>query len=351
MSPSAAGASITALPEPLTAIDLPLPRACSGKVRECFLAGDRLLLVATDRISAFDCVFARGIPGKGRVLTGLSRFWFERLETGAQGLPRVPHHLLTTEAPRIVEEAGLPRERIPELAGRTMLVRRTEPIPIECVVRGYLEGSALAEYQADGRVAGHRLPPGLRRGDRLRYPLFTPARKAQSGHDENVTFEEVARTLGGPLAEALRDLSLAIYARAAALLESRGLLLADTKFEFGLLPAGGAEPAGSARAGAADLARLLLIDEVLTPDSSRFWEASTWQPGGVQPSFDKQPLRDYLEDLTRRGLWDKRPPAPELSDSVVRETAERYAEAYHRVIGRWPEGWTPTAPDPTPEHP
>ncbi len=349
MSPCVAGPTARTLSGALTAIDLPLPRARSGKVRECFRAGDRLLLVATDRISAFDCVFARGIPGKGRVLTGVSRFWFERLGTGAESLPRVPHHLLSADASRIRQEAGLPPAKLPELAGRTMLVRRTEPIAVECVVRGFLEGSALAQYQATGRVAGEKLPAGLRRGDRLRHPLFTPARKTPSGHDEDVTFDEVASAVGGPLAETLRDLSRVIYAGAAALLEGRGLLLADTKFEFGLLPAAGDETSGAREPAGPDLTRLLLIDEVLTPDSSRFWEASAWQPGRAQPSFDKQPLRDYLEDLTRRGLWDKRPPAPELPDPVVRETAARYAEAQRRITGCWPEGWDPAALEPLPE--
>jgi phosphoribosylaminoimidazole-succinocarboxamide synthase len=283
------------------------------------------------------------------VLTGVSWFWFERLGAGAEGLPRVPHHLITTDASRIVAEAGLPPAKLPELAGRSMLVRRTEPIPVECVVRGFLEGSALVEYEAGGRVAGEKLPAGLRRGDRLRHPIFTPARKALSGHDENVTFDEVVATLGGALAETLRDVSRAIYAGAAALLEGRGLLLADTKFEFGLLP----ETAGSAAVGEPEAPGSnrapLLIDEVLTPDSSRFWEASAWQPGRAQPSFDKQPLRDYLEDLTRRGLWDKRPPAPDLPDAVVRETAARYAEAQRRITGNLPEGWNPSAPEPVSE--
>ncbi len=338
------------LPEALSALDLPLPRLGSGKVRECFVAGDRLLLVATDRISAFDCVFTRGIPGKGRVLTGISRFWFERLGTGAEGLPRVPHHMLEADAGRIAVDLGLPRERLAELAGRAMLVHRTQPIPVECVVRGYLDGSALAAYEAGGRVAGAKLPAGLRRGDRLRHPMFTPARKAASGHDENVTFDEVVCGLGGALAETLRELSLGIYRGAAARLESRGLLLADTKFEFGLLPeTTGARESRSA-SGAGDLDRLLLIDEVVTPDSSRLWEAAAWEPGRAQPSFDKQPLRDYLEDLTRRGLWDKRPPAPELPDAVVRETAKRYAEAHHRITGRRPEDGAPAAPQPASQH-
>jgi phosphoribosylaminoimidazole-succinocarboxamide synthase len=359
---SSAGRERGASPQALTAIDLPLPRARSGKVRECFLADDRLLLVATDRISAFDCVFRQGIPGKGAVLTGISRFWFDRLGRGAQGLPRVAHHLLETDAQRVVEELGLPAEWLADLTGRVMLVRRTEPIALECVVRGYLDGSALQEYLAAGRVAGVPLPAGLVRGDRLPEPLFTPARKAQSGHDENVTFDEAARQVGHELAEVLRDLSLAIYAAGAAFLERRGLLLADTKFEFGLLP--GAHPGRSARPGRSpsaeaagrpgaplDRSRLLLIDEVMTPDSSRIWEASAWEPGRAQASFDKQPLRDYLEDLTSRGLWDKRPPAPDLPEAVVRETAERYAEAHRRVTGLPPETRNPFPSGPVRERP
>ncbi|MBA2565077.1 MAG: phosphoribosylaminoimidazolesuccinocarboxamide synthase [Gemmatimonadetes bacterium] len=318
----------------LTRIELALPRARSGKVRECFDLGDRLLLVATDRISAFDCVFARGIPGKGSILTGISRFWFELLGAGTPAAPAVPHHLLTTDARRIVDEAGLPASVLPVLAGRTMLVRKTRPLPVECVVRGYLEGSALAEYAHDGRVCGIRLPPGLRRGDRLRTPLFTPATKAETGHDENISFDETVRRLGPELAERVRDLSLSVYRRGAAVLAERGLLLADTKFEFGI-PAG--PDAGDApRPARAEGADLLLIDEVLTPDSSRIWEASAWEPGHAQPSFDKQPLRDWLEDQVARGLWDKRPPAPELPDVVVLRTAERYTEAYRRITGAEP---------------
>ncbi|MFN2432706.1 MAG: phosphoribosylaminoimidazolesuccinocarboxamide synthase [Gemmatimonadota bacterium] len=305
----------------LTALDLPLPRARSGKVRECFEVGDRLLLVATDRISAFDVVFARGVPGKGRVLTGVSEHWFDRLDERGGDLPALEHHLLTCDAATIAREAGLTPAAEPLLAGRSMLVRGTRPVPIECVVRGFLEGSALAQYRAGRSVAGLRLPPGLRRADRLRHPLFTPARKALAGHDENVDFDEVVRLVGGELAETLREHSLALYAAAARCLEERGLLLADTKLEFGLVE----EEGGS---------RVLLIDEVLTPDSSRLWEASAWEPGRAQASFDKQPLRDFLDELVERGLWNRQPPAPELSDDVVSETSARYAEAFRRITGR-----------------
>jgi phosphoribosylaminoimidazole-succinocarboxamide synthase len=318
----------------VTGLDLPLVRLRSGKVREVFDLGERLLLVATDRISAFDCVFEQGIPGKGAVLTGISRHWFERISSGREGLPRLAHHLLSADAGEIARELDLPASAREPLRGRTMLVRRTEPILVECVVRGYLEGSALAEYRETGAVSGHRLPPGLRRADRLREPIFTPARKALTGHDENVTFDDVVRELGAPLAERLRDASVRLYRAGAEALAARGLLLADTKFEFGLAEAAD----GGER-------ELLLIDEVLTPDSSRFWEASRWEPGRAQPSFDKQPLRDYLEGLTAAGAWDKRPPAPPLSDEVVRETAERYADAHVRVTGRLPEGWPGAGPE------
>ena len=342
------GAEGHALPEPLTRIELALPRARSGKVRECFDLGDRLLLVATDRISAFDCVFARGIPGKGSVLTGVSAFWFGLLDAGGAGSPPIPHHLLSTDAAEVAREAGLTDGAARLLSGRTMLVRKAEPVPVECVVRGYLEGSALAEYERTRRVAGVLLPPGLRRADRLRHPLFTPAVKATTGHDENITFDEIVRRLGPGLAETLRDLSLRLYRMGSEALAERGLLLADTKFEFGL-PGGGAgpqpeasppdEPALPEEDARAGVPPVVLIDELLTPDSSRMWEASAWQPGRAQPIFDKQPLRDYLEDLVRQGRWDKRPPAPDLPDHIVRETAARYAEAHRRITGSWPEGW------------
>jgi phosphoribosylaminoimidazole-succinocarboxamide synthase len=321
------------LPDPVTEVDLPLVRLRSGKVREVFDLGERLLLVATDRISAFDCVFEQGIPGKGAVLTGISRHWFEGIASGRDGLPRLAHHLISADAGRIVADLELPPQAAEALRGRTMLVRRTEPILVECVVRGYLEGSALQEYRETGAVSGHRLPPGLRRADRLRDPIFTPARKALTGHDENVTFDDVVREIGAPLADRLRDASLRLYRAGAEVLAGRGLLLADTKFEFGLAEAGGGgEP------------ELLLIDEVLTPDSSRFWEAARWEPGRAQPSFDKQPLRDYLEGLVAAGTWDKRPPAPPLPEEVVRETAERYADAHRRITGRAPEGWPADGP-------
>ena len=331
------GAGAGALPEVVTDVDLPLVRLRSGKVREVFDLGERLLLVATDRISAFDCVFDQGIPGKGAVLTGISRHWFEGIAAGREGLPRLAHHLISADAAAVMRELDLPQAAGAALRGRTMLVRRTDPILVECVVRGYLEGSALQEYRETGTVSGHPLPPGLRRADRLREPLFTPARKALTGHDENVTFDDVVREVGGPLAERLRDAALRLYRAGAASLAARGLLLADTKFEFGLAEA---EDGGEQE--------LLLIDEVLTPDSSRLWEAARWEPGHAQPSFDKQPLRDYLEGLVAQGGWDKRPPAPPLSEAVVRETAERYADAHRRITGRLPEGWPDDAGDAVP---
>jgi phosphoribosylaminoimidazole-succinocarboxamide synthase len=332
---------LAVLPEALTEISLPLPRARSGKVRQCFDLGDRLLLVATDRISAFDCVFERGIPGKGAVLTGISRFWFDRIGAGGADAPAVAHHLLSTDVGRICRDLALPPGSETILAGRTMLVRKASPVPVECVVRGYLEGSALYDYLGSGRVAGEKLPPGLRRADRLRRPIFTPAIKAQTGHDENITFDRMAQMVGGELSETLRTLSLQLYEMGSRLLASRGLLLADTKFEFGLA----VEKGGEDRVVPPEKERdsLLLIDEVLTPDSSRVWDASAWEPGHAQASFDKQPLRDYLEGFSAAGRWDKRPPAPPLPDEVVRETAERYARAHLLITGEAPEGWDRSA--------
>jgi phosphoribosylaminoimidazole-succinocarboxamide synthase len=272
-----------------------------GKVRDIYEFGDRLLIVATDRLSAFDVVLPTPIPDKGRVLTQLSLFWFDKLQDLA------PNHVLSaTEFP---PEVASHRE---ELRGRAMLVRRTEPIPIECVVRGYISGSGWKDYQRSGRVCGVPLPPGLRESDRLPEPIFTPSTKATSGHDENISFEEAASRVGHALAERLRGLSLEIYLRAAAYAAERGILIADTKLEFGL--AGG---------------ELIWIDEALTPDSSRFWPADQYAPGRSQPSFDKQYVRDYLERIG----WSKQPPAPELPADVVAATRARYREAYERLTG------------------
>ena len=273
-----------------------------GKVRDIYDLGDWLLLVSTDRISAFDWVLPSGIPDKGRVLTQLSRFWFERLD--------VPHHLLSCN----VEEFDLPSgiDRGP-LVGRSMLARKTEVVPIECVVRGYLSGSALKEYQQTSAVCGIVLPPGLRDSDQLPEPIFTPATKAEIGeHDLNITFNETCQRVGRELAEELRRRSLELYKRGAAYALSRGILIADTKFEFGQVDG-----------------ELILIDEVLTPDSSRFWPAHDYKPGQGQPSFDKQFVRDWL---TESG-WDKNSPPPELPPEVVAKTRAKYIEAFERISG------------------
>lgn len=274
-----------------------------GKVRDVYDGGpDRLLFVATDRISAFDCVMPNGIPDKGRVLTRMSMFWF-RFLAGV-----VPNHVITAEA----REFPAPFADRPELAGRSMLVRKAAIVPVECVARGYLVGSGWKEYRATGKVCGIELPKGLRECDRLPEPIFTPATKAASGHDENIPFERVVDTAGEETARQLRDLTLTLYDRAAGHARSRGILLADTKFEFGWIDG-----------------RLTLADEVLTPDSSRYWPAAEYEPGRPQPSFDKQFVREYLESLD----WDKTPPAPALPEEVVARTREKYIEAFERITG------------------
>ncbi len=276
-----------------------------GKVRDVYAVGeDRLLMVATDRISAFDCVLPNPIPDKGRILTQLSLFWFDFLRDVT------PNHLITANVDEYPEPLQAYRD---QLEGRSMLVRRLRMIEVECVARGYLAGSGWKEYVAHGTICGIPLPPGLRECDKLPEPLFTPAHKAREGHDENIPFSKVESITGKELAARLRERTLAIYSKAAAYAESRGILLADTKFEFGLL--GG---------------ELILADEVLTPDSSRFWPADAYEPGKPQPSFDKQYVRDYLESLA----WDKRPPAPQLQPDVVEKTSEKYPEAYRRLTGK-----------------
>jgi phosphoribosylaminoimidazole-succinocarboxamide synthase len=280
-----------------------------GKVRDVYEIGDQLLIVTTDRISAFDYVLGSGIPDKGKVLTQLSGFWFERMGD------LVPHHLVSMDT---AEFPGPARAHADVLRGRTMLVRRTEPVPIECVARGYLSGSGWKEYQKTGSVCGVRLPAGLRESDRLPEPIFTPATKAESGHDENISEEEASRLVGHELVVRLKALTLEIYRRGAAHALSKGIIVADTKFEFGLT-------------GAGDPDRdLVLIDEVLTPDSSRFWPESKYEPGRGQPSFDKQYVRDYLEEIR----WNKQPPVPSLPDDVVRRTREKYVEAFTLLSGR-----------------
>ncbi len=272
-----------------------------GKVRDIYEVGDKLLIVATDRLSAFDVVFPTPIPDKGRVLTQLSMFWFEKLSA------LIPNHVISA-----TEFGGELAPYAASLAGRSMLVRRTEPLPIECVVRGYISGSGWKDYQKTGAICGIPLPAGLRESDRLPEPIFTPSTKATTGHDENISFEETVARIGRPLAEQLRDISLTIYKRATEHATARGIILADTKFEFGLLDN-----------------ELIWIDEALTPDSSRFWPADQYVPGKSQPSFDKQYVRDYLEKIG----WNKQPPAPPLPSEVVVATQQKYKEAFQRITG------------------
>jgi len=272
-----------------------------GKVRDIYELGDRLLIVATDRLSAFDVVLPTPIPDKGRVLTQLSVFWFEKLAD------IVPHHVITA-----TDFTGELAPYADSLRGRAMLVRKTEPAPIECVVRGYITGSGWKDYQKTGKICGIPLPAGLRESDRLPEPIFTPSTKATIGHDENISFEEAVERIGRKLAERLRDTSLEIYKRAVEHASARGIIIADTKFEFGL-----------------EGDQLIWIDEALTPDSSRFWPASEYQPGRSQPSFDKQYVRDYLEKIG----WNKQPPAPPLPPEVVKATTAKYREAYERITG------------------
>ena len=273
-----------------------------GKVRDIYAVDGGLLLVATDRISAFDCVLSPGIPGRGVILTQLSNFWFNRFAD-------VPNHLLATERARFPQ----PYCDHAELDRRSVLVRRLETIPVECVARGYLSGSGWKEYRDGGSVCGVRLPAGLRESARLPEPIFTPATKAAEGHDENISFDRAAEIVGGPTAETLRDLTLRLYREAAAYALERGIIIADTKFEFGRDAKG----------------RIVWIDEALTPDSSRFWPADSYEPGHGQPSYDKQYLRDWLE----ASGWSKQPPAPVLPPEVVEGTLDRYREAYRQLTG------------------
>ena len=299
----------------ITDLDLPLPHVSRGKVREMFALGNDLLLVATDRLSAFDIVFHEGIPDKGRVLTGLSDFWFDRLDVAS------PHHRITTDVDEIVAAAPELAPHRGDLEGRAMLCVRARTIPIECVVRGYLEGSGWREYRESGSVTGIELPAGLERGDRLPEPIFTPATKSSEGHDVNISYAELEERVGDELAARLKDRALAVYAEGSEHARARGLILADTTFEFGW---GSEGPGGD----------LLLIDEVLTPDSSRFWDAEQWKPGGAQVSFDKQPVRDFLEGEREAGRWNGEPPLPPLAESAIETTSERYREAYSRIVGR-----------------
>ena len=286
-----------------TFTDLKLLRR--GKVRDVYeVDAERLLIVATDRISAFDCVLPTQIARKGEVLTALSRFWFARLAH------ITPHHLLTTDVAQMPEQI---RRHATELRGRSMLVRRTEVFPVECVVRGYLAGSGWKDYQRTGEVCGHRLPPGLRESEQLPAPIFTPATKAEAGHDENISEARMRDIVGADVTARLRDTALALYRAAETHARARGIIIADTKFEF-----------GRARDG-----EIILIDEALTPDSSRFWPLAEYEPGHAPASFDKQYVRDYLETLA----WDKRPPAPALPPAVAAATTARYLEAYRLLTG------------------
>jgi len=293
---------------------LPLPLLRRGKVREVYeVDADHLLLVASDRVSAFDVVMREPIPRKGAVLTQVSAFWFERLAEV------FPSHFVNARTEEILARLPALRPHAAEMAGRSMLVRRTTPVAFECVVRGYLSGSAWAEYRERGTLAGEPLPAGLLESGRLEPPIFSPATKAESGHDLNVTFGAVAAALGEELAGRLRDASFAVYRAGRDHAAARGIIIADTKFEFGT-DAGGT---------------LRLIDEVMTPDSSRFWPAARYQPGRSQPSFDKQPLRDYLAEIKRAGHWNGEAPPPPLPDEVVAATSARYLEAYRLLTG-WP---------------
>jgi phosphoribosylaminoimidazole-succinocarboxamide synthase len=292
-------------PAPLLHTDIPdLELYASGKVRDIFkVDSDHLLFVATDRISAFDYVLASGIPNKGRVLTQLSLFWFDHLKN------IVSNHLVTADVNKFPAEL---RAHEDQLRGRSMLVQHAQMIQVECVVRGYLSGSGWKEYKRDGAVCGIQLPTGLKESDKLPEPIFTPATKAQTGHDENISFDRMVQVTGGDLSEKLRDLSIRIYKAAADYALTKGIIIADTKFEFGMTPAG-----------------LVLADEVLTPDSSRFWPVDKYSPGMTQESFDKQYVRDYLEDIK----WNKQPPAPGLPEEVAAKTSEKYVEAYKRLTG------------------
>jgi phosphoribosylaminoimidazole-succinocarboxamide synthase len=297
----------------LLASNLPLPRIGTGKVRDIYAVGeDRVLLLTTDRISAFDVVMGETIPSKGAVLTQISAYWFNQLE----GV--VPHHMITADADKIIAEVPALRDYRPEILGRAMLCKRTNVFPIECVIRGYLSGSAWKEYAAQGTLAGETLPSGLVESEKLEPAIFSPATKAESGHDENITIARMREAVGDEVAHQLESMTRAIYTLGEKLARDQGIIIADTKFEF-----------GRDREGS-----IILIDEVMTPDSSRFWAADAYQPGRPQPSFDKQPLRDYLDVERHAGRWNGDAPPPALPQSVVDATSKRYLEAYRRVTGK-----------------
>src|ERR1700726_470332 len=296
----------------MLASDLPLPRIGRGKVRDIYAVGaDRVLLLTTDRISAFDVVMAETIPMKGAVLTQISAWWFKPLEGG------VPHHMISADADAIISEVPALRGHRASLAGRAMLCGRTTVFPVECVIRGYLSGSAWKEYAAQGTLAGEKLAPGLLESAKLEPPVFSPATKAETGHDENITIARMREVLGAEVAYELESMTRAIYTLGEKISRDQGIIIADTKFEFGRDKDG----------------RIILIDEVMTPDSSRFWAADDYKPGQPQPSFDKQPLRDHLDAERRAGRWNGDAPPPPLPASVVDATSTRYLEAYRRITG------------------
>ncbi len=297
--------------EAVSRVGLPFPLLKEGKVREMYDLDEHLLMVATDRISAFDVVLPQPVPHKGAVLTQLSRFWFRHTEGVVQ------NHLVSADPEEIVELRPDLAETRNRWAGRGMLVHKAEPFPVECVVRGFIAGSAWREYSRAGTLAGEPLPEGLRESSELPEPIFSPSTKAEEGHDENITFERMERIVGVKTARLLREASLDLYTVARDHMRERGILLADTKFEFGTSSRG----------------EVLLIDEALTPDSSRFWPADEYEPGRGQPSLDKQPVRDFLQGLVDRGEWDKSPPPPDLPQEVVEATSRRYREAYRRLTG------------------
>jgi len=296
----------------MLASDLPLPRIGRGKVRDIYAVGDdRVLLLTTDRISAFDIVMAETIPMKGAVLTQISAWWFNELE----GV--VPHHMISADADAIIADVPALKDHRASLTGRAMLCRRTTVFPIECVIRGYLSGSAWKEYAAQGTLAGEKLIPGLLESGRLEPAIFSPATKAETGHDENIPVKRMREIVGDEVAYTLESMTRAVYTLGEKISRDQGIIIADTKFEFGREADG----------------RIILIDEVMTPDSSRFWAADAYTPGRPQPSFDKQPLRDYLDAERRAGRWNGEAPAPALPASVVEATSQRYLEAYRRVTG------------------
>jgi phosphoribosylaminoimidazole-succinocarboxamide synthase len=298
--------------------DLPLTPFRRGKVRDVYeVDADRLLLVATDRVSAFDVVMGETIPNKGAVLTQITAWWLHRLED------KVEHHMLSANTSEIIREVPQLRDHEQELQGRAMLVRRTTVFPVECVVRGYLSGSAWKEYRERGTLAGEALPGGLRESDRLDPPIFSPATKADEGHDENITIDRMRSLIGEAAASELQGLSRDIYEAGRVIAATRGIIIADTKFEFGRAKSTGGE----------GVEKVILVDEVLTPDSSRFWPADSYEPGHGQPSFDKQPLRDYLDAEKRAGRWDGNYPPPRLPKEVIDATSERYLDIYRRLTG------------------